>query len=104
MYYIIPNMAKIVIRKYCQLYITLQDLGSDTDNLEPVESGRLEILDVEDTCSLRDFVEKTHQLVPYNPRRLFFEFVGANENISDDKEIILIEKVSSTLIKCIILR
>ena len=47
------------------------------------------------TCSLRDFVEKTHQLVPYNPRRFFFEFIGAKEDITDDKEIILMDKVSS---------
>ena len=75
----------------------LQDLGSDTDNLEPVDPGRLEILNVKKTCSLRNFVEKTHKLVPYNPRRFFFEFVGANENISDDKEIILMDKVSIVL-------
>ena len=46
------------------------------------------------TCTLRDFVEKTHQLVPYNPRRFFFEFVSAKEEITDDKEIILMERVS----------
>ena len=73
----------------------LQDLGSDSENLELIDSERLEILDVKKTCSLRDFVEKTHQLVPYNPRRFFFEFDSANEDISDDKEIILIDKVSS---------
>ena len=65
------------------------------DNLESVDSGRLEILNINKTCSLRDFVEKTHQLVPYNPRRFFFEFTSAKENITDDKEIILMNKVSA---------
>jgi hypothetical protein len=78
----------------------MQELGSDNDNLdlEPVDSGRLEILDVNKTCSLRDFVEKTHQLVPYNPRRFFFEFTCDKEDITDDKEIILMDKVSTN--KC----
>ena len=92
------NLMLINATKYYATMVKhcyLQDLGSDTDNLEPVDSGRLEILDVKETCSLRDFVEKTHQLVPYNPRRFFFEFVGAKENITDDKEIILMDKVGS---------
>ena len=77
------------------VYVYLQDLGPETDNLEaqPVDSKRLEILDVNTTCSLREFVEKTHQLVPYQPRRFFFEFVSAKEEITDDKEIILLKKV-----------
>ena len=62
--------------------------------MESVKSKRFDILNVKKTCTLRDFVEKTHQLVPYNPRRFFFEFVSAEEEITDDKEIILMNKVS----------
>ena len=63
-----------------------------------VDAERLEILDVLKTCSLRDFVENTHQLKPYNPRRFFFEFSSAKEEITDDKEIILMDKVSKIYI------
>ena len=81
----------VTVSMHCLLNI--QNLGSDTDDLEAVDSGRLEILNVNKTCSLRDFVEKTHQLVPYKPRRFFFEFVSSKEEITDDKEIILLHKV-----------
>ena len=81
-------LPKLLIYK-----LLFQDLGYDTYDLEPIDSGRLEILNVNKTCSLRDFVEKIHQLVPYNPRRFFFEFVSAEEDISDDKQIIIMDKV-----------
>lgn len=74
------------------IYSYLQNLGSDTDDLEAVNPERFEILEVKKTCTLRDFVEKTLQL-PYEPKRFFFEFVSASENISDNLEIILVEKV-----------
>ena len=52
-------------------YIENINLGTDTDKLEPVDSKRLEKLDIKKTCTLRNFVEKTHKLIPYKPRRFF---------------------------------
>ena len=68
--------------------------GSDTDDQETVDAERFEILDVKKTCTLRDFVEKTHQLPYTEPRKFYFEFVSAKETITDDLDVILVEKVS----------
>ena len=48
---------------------------------------------MEKACSIGDIVKK-YQLGPYNPRRFFFEFIRTKEEITDDKEIILMEKAS----------
>ena len=89
----LPNVNIIIILLLLIYKPLFQDLGYDTYDLESIDSGRLEILNVNKICSLRDFVEKIHHLVPYNPRRFFFEFISAEEDISDDKEIIIMDKV-----------
>ena len=76
-------------------FIILQDIDSGPDineSLTKVEEGRFRIYNVEEDSSLRPFVEDVCHL-HYEPRRFFFEFFNEEEDISKDKEIILMDKV-----------
>lgn len=74
----------------------LQDPGSDVDTkletLDKVQQQRFDVHDVRNNCGLRSFVEEVCHL-RYEARRFFFEFFSEEEDISKDKEIILMDRV-----------
>ena len=73
--------------------LILQDLSSSNDDgLTRVGIDRFRVLEVEEDVDLRSFVEEQHKL-EYNARKFFFEFTSREEEIGDDKEIILMDKV-----------
>ena len=71
-----------------------QDLsGNLDDGLTRVDLHRFRILDVKEDIDLRSFVEDQYKL-QYNARKFFFEFTTREEEIGDDKEVILMNKVA----------
>ena len=84
------------------VYVQLQSFQSEeTDvgqtELVPVHSERFEKLDVKIDCSLIDLIEVTYKR-KYKPNCAFFEFTHDSEDISEDKEVILMNKVSILLV------
>ena len=49
---------------------------------------------MKEDIDLRSFVEEVHKL-EYNARKFFFEFTSREEEITDDKEVILMNKVTT---------
>ena len=71
-----------------------QDLSCNLDDgLTRVDLHRFRILDVKEDIDLRSFVEDQYKL-QYNARKFFFEFTTREEEIGDDKEVILMNKVA----------
>lgn len=67
-------------------------MSSNNDGLTRVDLDRFRILEVKEDIDLRSFVEENHKL-QYNARKFFFEFTSREEDIGDDKEVILMNKV-----------
>ena len=58
--------------------------------LRPVNASRFQVLDVDDRCDIKTFVQRNDLL--FKPGRGFYEFTKA-EKVSDKKEVVLIDKV-----------
>ena len=71
-----------------------QDLSTDHgDRLTRVDLHHFRILEVKEDIDLRSLVEEQYKL-QYNARKFFFEFTTREEEIGDDKEVILMAKVA----------
>ncbi|CAH3134969.1 unnamed protein product [Porites lobata] len=68
--------------------------GTDYGGLEPVNPSRFQILDVDERCDIRTFVEKND--LSFKTGRGFYEFTKP-EKISDKKEVVLVDKVSGDM-------
>ena len=77
----------------CKQPLKLQEPASSSDTLDSVKPERFQVLNVDEDCNLRFFVKSVHGL-KYEARRFFFEFVSREEEVTDDKEIILLDKVN----------
>lgn len=62
-----------------------------------MKKERFRTYDVQEDTNLRSFVEEECHL-HYEPRRIFFEFFSDEEDISKDKEIILMNKVRECMV------
>lgn len=64
--------------------------------LQQVDSERFKKYHVEDLCELRDFVEHQYyegkQLNYSEPLQFFFEFANKVETITDNDEVVLMDK------------
>ena len=69
---------------------TVTDL--DQLDLQPFPRGVLEVHRVSHDCELREYVENKLKL-EFKRGCVFYEFVHDFEDISEDKEVILCEKV-----------
>lgn len=68
--------------------------GADYGGLVPVNPSRFQILDVDERCDIRTFVEKND--LPFKAGRGFYEFTKP-EKVSDKKEVVLVDKVSGDM-------
>ncbi|CAH3174471.1 unnamed protein product [Porites evermanni] len=68
--------------------------GTDYGGLEPVNPSRFQILDVDERCDIRTFVEKND--LSFKTGRGFYEFTKP-EKVSDKKEVVLVDKVSGDM-------
>lgn len=59
-------------------------------DLTPVDAARFQVLDVDEKCDIRSFVQKNGLI--FNTGRGFYEFTKP-EKISDKKEVVLLDKV-----------
>ena len=96
------HLTRIYYNYSLFIYVQLQSFQSEeTDvgqtELVPVHSERFQKLDVKIDCSLIDLIEVTYKR-KYKPNCAFFEFTHDSEDISEDKEVILMKKVSILLI------
>ena len=67
-------------------------LGSTTtDGLTAVNPGRFQVLDVDERCDIRTFVQRNGLI--FRPGRGFYEFTKP-EKVSDKKEVVLVDKVN----------
>ena len=64
--------------------------SSGSDGLTPVNPSRFQVLDVDERCDIRSFVQK-NSLV-FKQGQGFYEFTKP-EKISDKKEVVLVDKV-----------
>lgn len=65
----------------------------DDNELILVDPSRFRVYPVNKKCELRAFVDSYPDQLGYDePRSYFFEFTNRIENISDEKEVILMEK------------
>lgn len=65
----------------------------DDNELILVDPSRFRVYPVNKKCELRAFVDSHPDQLGYDePRSYFFEFTNRIENISDEKEVILMEK------------
>lgn len=64
--------------------------GTDTGGLVAVDSARFQVLDVDDRCDIRTFVQRNSLI--FKPGRGFYEFTKP-EKVSDKKEVVLVDKV-----------
>lgn len=69
-----------------------QDLSSSDDGLTRIALDRFRILEVKEDIDLKSFVEEQYKL-KYTARKIFFEFTTREEEIGDDKEVVLMNKV-----------
>ncbi|KAJ7325355.1 hypothetical protein OS493_029904 [Desmophyllum pertusum] len=67
--------------------------GGDCGGLVPVNPSRFQILDVDERCDIRTFVEKND--LSFKAGGGFYEFTKP-EKISDKKEVVLVDKLSGT--------
>ena len=89
--------TQISLAILCYILLCLsqsQELScSRSDGLKRVDLHRFRILEVKEDIDLRSFVEEKHKL-QYNARKFFFEFTTREEEIGDDKEVVLMTKVA----------
>ena len=71
--------------------------GTDTSGLTPVNPSRFQVLDVDERCDIRSFVQDNGLI--FKPGRGFYEFTKP-EKISDKKEVVLVDKVCSVFQGC----
>lgn len=64
--------------------------SGDSDGLTPVNPSRFQVLDVDERCDIRSFVQKNSLI--FKPGQGFYEFTKP-EKISDKKEVVLVDKV-----------
>lgn len=90
-----------VNRSLHRLFDTLAGRGETTysvdagsDELTPVDPSRFQVLDIDERCDIRTFVEK-HSLI-FKTGRGFYEFTKP-EKISDKKEVVLVDKVTGDM-------
>ena len=74
-------------------YITL---SSATDDIKNVEDGRFIVIPAEKDTSLYAIIE--HNGYVYEKGRAYYEFVRDDEVISEEKEIILMDKASINVV------
>ena len=67
-----------------------------------MKKERFRIYNVEEDSKLKSFAEDVCHL-HYDPRRFFFEFFSEEEDISKDKEIILMDKVRGCMHACMVM-
>lgn len=67
---------------------------TDSAGLVPVNPARFQVLDVDDKCVIRDFVQRNGLI--FKPGRGFYEFTKP-EKVSDKKEVVLVDKVSNKI-------
>lgn len=74
---------------------TVYSPGSEsTSGLTPVDPARFQILDVEERCDIKTFVQN-HSLI-FKTGKGFYEFTKP-EKISDKKEVVLVDKVTGDM-------
>lgn len=72
-------------------FFLLQGSGSgESEGLTPVTPSRFQVLDVDERCDIRSFVQKNSLI--FKPGQGFYEFTKP-EKISDKKEVVLVDKV-----------
>ena len=59
--------------------------------MTPVDPARFQVLDVDERCDIRTYVQKNGLI--FKTGRGFYEFTKP-EKISDKKEVVLVDKVS----------
>lgn len=64
--------------------------GGGSDGLTPVNPARFQVLDVDERCDIRTFVQKNSLI--FKTGQGFYEFTKP-EKISDKKEVVLVDKV-----------
>ena len=64
--------------------------GESTGGLTAVNPGRFQVLDVDERCDIKTFVQRNKLI--FKTGRGFYEFTKA-EKISDKKEVVLVDKV-----------
>ena len=64
--------------------------GTDTSGLTPVNSSRFQVLEVDERCDIRSYVQDNGLI--FKPGRGFYEFTKP-EKVSDKKEVVLVDKV-----------
>ena len=64
---------------------------TDSSGLISVNPARFQVLDVDDRCVIRDFVQRNGLI--FKPGGGFYEFTKP-EKVSDKKEVVLVDKVS----------
>lgn len=57
-----------------------------------VDSGRFQQIKVTEDCELQEFIE-SHCKLPFKSGCAFFEFINKEEDISEKKEVLLMDKV-----------
>lgn len=72
---------------HCALNLHFQTASSD---LTPVDSARFQVLDVDEKCDIRTYVQNNELI--FKTGRGFYEFTKP-EKISDKKEVVLVDKV-----------
>ena len=65
--------------------------GESTEGLTAVNPGRFQVLDVDERCDIKTFVQRNE--LTFKTGRGFYEFTKA-EKISDKKEVVLVDKVN----------
>ena len=71
---------------YCTLYIG----GESTEGLTAVNPARFQVLDVDERCDIKTYVQRNGLI--FKTGRGFYEFTKA-EKVSDKKEVVLVDKV-----------
>ena len=64
--------------------------GESTEGLTAVNPARFQVLDVDERCDIKTFVQRNGLI--FKTGRGFYEFTKA-EKISDKKEVVLVDKV-----------
>ena len=67
--------------------------GESTEGLTAVKAGRFQVLDVDERCDIKTFVQRNGLI--FKTGRGFYEFTKA-EKVSDKKEVVLVDKVNLT--------
>jgi hypothetical protein len=68
--------------------------GESTEGLTAVNAGRFQVLDIDERCDIKMFVQRNGLI--FKTGRGFYEFTKA-EKVSDKKEVVLVDKVSGDM-------